>query len=278
VRRSLHLEASLLSRAHLEGGPTLGVEGDLRYSPDWLPFTLALSATGYLQWPDGALVRPGGPAEWSATLRGSLSRRFSICPALYHVPSVAAFGRLLSLESGRRYEDGNIDPDVFTTYKSEHRDGLVVSESLGYFPWLDTELWGRVSLTTDEDFGSPFLDHVTGWVGWRQYLSGTVVDLGYSVACFLADEDRSEGYVRHAAFLELLHELWLGPRDRLEIGVGYRHDFPDHEDTGFLSITWHFSNGRHYRDFWGGDVRFRGLREARIPRGYGDSIAEGRDE
>lgn len=278
IARSLHLEASFLSRAHVDGGPTLGAEADLRYSPPWLPFTAALSATGYLQWPDGGLVAPGGPSEWSAAIRGTLSRRFTICPWLYHSPSAAAFGRLLSLESGGRYAGTTIDPDVFTTYKRDHRAGLVVSETVGYLPWLDTEIWGRVSLTTNEDFGSPFLDHVAGWIGWRQYLYGTVVDLGYSVACFLADEDRSEGYVRHAAFLELLHDVWLGPRDRLEIGFGYRHDFPDDADTGFLSVTWHFSNGRHYRDFLGSDARFRALRETRIPRGYNNSIAERRDE
>ena len=92
---------------------------------------------------------------------------------------------------------------------------------------------------------------------------------------FFSDGDREDSDTRQAISAELFRDFWITPRSRLEIGFEYRHDFPDNEDAGFVSITWHFSNGRGLRDFWPSRSDFRNLREAYVPEHYNNSMGGG---
>ena len=270
-RLPAYFETSLLVRGHDDAGPSLGFEEDLHFRPRWLPLNFRLTGTAYCQWPDGGTVMPEGPLEWALALRGSLSRRYPLGLHAYHEPSVALLGRILSLEKGEHHYDAVLDQDVFTLYKADHPSSLTLSETIGYKPWLDVEWWGRASLTSNEELNPIEPDHLSGWLGWKQFHRPLELDAGYRVARFFGDADRDRPFTRHGPFLELLCEIWCSPRSRLELGLSYRHDFPENEDTGFVCLTWHFSNGRNYRDFWPGDVDFLDLRE---PRDWNDSIRE----
>jgi hypothetical protein len=129
-----------------------------------------------------------------------------------------------------------------------------------------------VSLTSNEDLGSPLLDNVSGWVGWKQYLKGAQLGVSYMLADFFDDEDRSGNRYRQAVAVDVLYDLWVDSCNRLELGVEYRHDFPTNVGSGFVFLSWHFSNGRGYLDFWPGDVDFLPLRTSRVPDGHGNSL------
>lgn len=267
-----HFESAVLSRFHADAGPSVGIEEDVHWTPDWLPFTLRLRGTGYLQWPEGPALLPEGPTEWSATLKGTASRFCRLGLNAYHLPSLSVFGRLLSLDDADDYPRDVLDLDVFTPYKEDHKAGLVISETFGYRPWLDTEWWAGASLTSNETLNPARPDHVSGRVGWRQFFRGWRLDAGYRVTRFFDDGDRSDGSTRQAVSAELFKDFWVTPRSRLEIGFEYRHDFPDNENAGFISITWHFSNGRGLRDFWPRRADFRNLREAYMPEEHNNFI------
>jgi len=224
------------------------------------------------------MALPEGPSEWSATLKGTASRYSKLGLNAYHLPAVSVFGRLISLDDTADYPDDVLDQDVFTPYKRDHKAGFILSETVGYRPWLDTEWWAGASLTSNENFNPGELDHVSGRVGWRQFVRGWRLDAGYRVTQFFNDRDRNDGTTHQAVSAEVFRDFWVTPRSRLEIGFEYRHDFPDNENAGFVSITWHFSNGRGLRDFWPTRADFRNLREAYVPEADNNSIkGDGRE-
>ena len=271
-------DTGFLVRVRRNGGPTLGFVEDLHSNPRWLPFTLRLAGAAYLQWPNGSAVGPSGPLEWSATLRGAISRRFPLGLKAYHAPSVSLFGRLLSLDDFDSFKPKDVDQDVFTPYKSNHKAGLVFSERVGVLPWQDTEWWARASLVSNEDLNPGDADQFATQLGWKQFIDGWLIDVQYRYTRFFNDSNRNRTFDRHAIGLQVLRDFWASPRDRLEAGVGFRHDFKDDVNTGFLFLAWHFSNGRGYRDFWPGDVDFLPLRKAREPAGQRNSVMGARNE
>jgi hypothetical protein len=171
-----------------------------------------------------------------------------------------------------------VDQDVFTPYKRDHRYGLGMSESIGYRPWLDTEWWVRGSLTTNEDFNPVDPDHVTGRIGWDQFLDGWVLGLDYRASRFFADDDRDEARTRQAVTFRALRDLWATPTSRIEAGLEIEYDFPEGEVGGVIFIAWHWSRGRVFRDFRPGEVDFSTLRAAGVPFAHCGRIAEATDE
>jgi len=271
---STWFETALLARAHERGGPALGIREEILHEPRWFPAALRLAATGFIQWPDGGSAEFDGPAETSATLRGSMSRRFGLGLTAYHMPSVALFGRVLSLEDSDDYRPGDIDPDVFTEYKNDHRHGLVLSESAGWRPWLDSELWIRGSVTSNEDMNPLDPDHVTGVVGWKQYWEGFQLDVHFQATEFFEDSDRSDQRLRQAIGFAVYTDLWASPSDRLEAGCEILQDLTEGETSGQVFLAWHWSRGRGYRDFRPGAIDFSPLRAARIPLDRENRIEE----
>jgi hypothetical protein len=267
-------ETGALGRAHLEGGPTFGLWEDIFHEGPWLPFALRLTGTGFVQWPDGGAMEPAGSPEWCLTLRGSASRRFPLGLNAYHLPSAALFGRLLSLHDGSEYDPDRLDPDVFTEYKDDHKAGLVLSETAGYRPWLDTEWWGRVALTSNQDLNPADPDQVSAWIGWKQYWDGWQIDVAFRAAWFFDDGDRADSREQQTIVVQVLRDWWVAPSHRLETGFELRHDFPDDETSGFVVVVWHFGNGRGYRDYRPGTIDFLPLRLAGSPLRANNRIAE----
>ena len=89
-----------------------------------------------------------------------------------------------------------------------------------------------------------------------------------------ADADRRDAALRHVLSCQLTRDIWLSIRDRLEIGVQYRHEIPDNIHTGFVFLAWHFSSGRGYRDYWPDEMDFRRLRTWGIPPHHNNSMEE----
>jgi hypothetical protein len=158
------------------------------------------------------------------------------------------------------YRAGRVDQDIFTTYKSDHRLGLILSDTLACRPWLDTKWWVRPSLLSNEDFG---VDHLSLRTGWTQAVGGLDVDAAYRVAWFMADEHRRIPLTQHLLYVDVLLHGWWYARRRSEIGFGLIHDLARGSTSANLTWTCYFDNGRDYRDYLPGELGFPALRRQR---------------
>jgi hypothetical protein len=273
-----YFETSVLARAHETRGPTLGLGEAIQHRPEWLPATLRLNGDGYLQWPEGDHFDPGGRVEWSLLGNASIGERFALARDLSTFLSLSVFGKLMSVEDADEYPFGLLDADIFTTYKDEHKIGCILSDSLTYRPWLDTEIGTRVSLTTNEDFNLVQPDHLRIRVGCRQFFRGLALGVKYEAIAFFEDKDRSEDRLRQTVGFDLLYDLWATPWDRLEVGCRVEQDISDGETNALFTIAWHWSNGRGYRDFAPNDIDFLALRKTRMFGNIDNSLKEGSRE
>ncbi len=272
-----HFETGLLGRRRERGGPTIGAWERIRYAPDWLPVTLGAQGEVFAQWPSGDPIVPSGPLEWSYKVEAGASRQVPFSLNAFMLPSVRVFGRHLSLSDKSRFDPGDLDQDVFSEFKYDHRYGLKLSDTFTYRPWIDTQWRMRASVTTNEDFNVFRPDSVRYSVDWGQYLAGFQIDVGYQLTYFFDDSDRSNSRTRHSVSLQATHDVWSNVEHRLEIGGVFRQDFPEDRSTGMVFLAIHFGKGRGYRDFRPGEVDFVGLRERRIPDRGLNRLATQRD-
>lgn len=279
-----YYETGVLGRLRQNSDRVLGLSERIYYnSPDW-PVTFRLGGSLFVENFGGALNVPGvSNTEWSATLAGSVRQRRYITPKWYHVPSMSAFVRHVSINSvsrqlanGRIIQEapaglaGRIDTDVYTTYKSAHRFGLGAAETLAYRPWLDTLFRTRLGIRFNEKVvGKP--DFVNFHATWDQRLGDAQLLFGYQFTHYFADDDRINSSQIPSLHAGLSWDIWQTNQSRWELGIAYRHFLRTPKDnTGFISLTWHFGEGRMYRDFQpGGSLvlpDFYNLRQRRIPQ------------
>lgn len=260
------------------GGPS-GLEAVSAQVPELAPGALT------------AMVSQDQGLEWAAQLRGAVSQQRRLGPKTVHLPRLALFARFLSLERNAllndeqaallgpllsptslaalrnslyRYQPEQLDQDVFTRYKADHRFGLTLSDTLEHRPWLDT-LWSAgFSLTSNQDFNLLRLDHL-GWrLGWKQLLGPLQLNAGYRGAYYLDDGDRSSESARNFLTLELLWDHWRLRQQRLALELELTQDLDRNETLALLSMFWHLGNGRGYRDFWPGEIDFDDLKQRNL--------------
>jgi hypothetical protein len=260
-----YFEAGALARIRENGGPTLGVQLALSQLPLYLPFTWSLAGSVYVQTPNGSTSNPlKGPMEMSASLQGSIYQLRELSPRTWHRPSFSLFGRALSRSDILIFNREDVDQDIFTTYKRNHLYGASFSESLLHRPWLDTLWLGTVSLTTNE-FDEVLPDHLSLSLGWKQLLKDFQLNARYMVTGYTSDQNRPGSLFRNNIGAELIYDRWLWSLDRIEVGARVNWHFETRDLTTLLAITWHFDNGRGFRDFFSGDVDFHDLRRRMVP-------------
>ena len=266
--RRLYYETDLLGRARTDGGPTLGLKGHLVYRPRWRRLTLGLSGKAFVQLPAW-----DSDTAASATLQASAAQRFDIGTKVFHLPSLALFGRVLSMDNASENASGRVDQDVFTPYKADHRAGLTLAERITYRPWLDTLWSARLALTTNEDLDIFAPDRLTLRLQWKQLVGAFQINTAYRYAHFFADDDRDSAKDRHTLYLDTRWEHWRpAGQHRLEVRLRLRYD-PVSSDLGvLLGVAWHMGSGRGYRDFRPGSIDFRDVRQHRIPQVFNNRL------
>ncbi|MGH8583286.1 MAG: hypothetical protein ACREWG_10980 [Gammaproteobacteria bacterium] len=266
--------AEALGREREQGGAVAGLRGAWSYRPRWADWNLDLNGSLYLQPEDTedlAGVDIDGIA-YSHFISASVHQVRAIRPKTEHRPQLSVFHRYTSEDEDLGIRDRRlrqaasrfIDQDVFTRYKALHPFGFTLGDTLYHRPWLDTWWYTGLQLTTNEmPFATP--DALSATAGWRQRLGPATLEAGYTLTRFFADDERKDGFTRPRLHLDLALERWLPGLDRADLDFGFRHDFQNHESTFGLSLRWHFSDGRAYRDFDFGPLAFRDLREQRVP-------------
>lgn len=254
-----YFRTDLLTRLRDAGGPTLGVQQrvDIR-RPDW-PVDVALGGNFYLQQPDGSTG-----TEWAASLRAELARQFELTPRLSHRPSLEVFQRWLSMDRNLDSHPERVDQDLFTPYKQDHRNGLGLGETLSYRPWLDTLVFTSFGLVSNTDLNPFDPDHIGVSLGARQLLGDWQAGAEYLIRRYFEDADRDRDLDRQRVRLALDWLGWRSAKNGLQGRVQVDWDEESDDYSGLVSLTWHRSNARFYRDFRPHDLGFRPLRRRRL--------------
>lgn len=250
----LRWDARALARSRPDGNESFGVGTGLRFRPNKSGLSLELTANAYGQ-------DLGSGQEHAFSLQGTVRHRHNVNRRLSLEERVSFFARDLSLDTLPAGEI--VDQDVFTRYKGQHRHGLKLYETLRFRPWLDSEFWGRLMVSTNEDFDLLSPDYAGGIIGYRQLVGSFWLEGDYRTFHYFADNDRRRDATRDALTLGAILES-KSPRSlalgRLEIGVRVRYDFHNGDVSGWLALGAHLDNGRGFQDFWRGAGPFQSLR------------------
>lgn len=257
-----HYRGDLLVRERERGGPTLGLRGSASTSPAWTSWNFQVEGSIFAQSPGN-----DGSFESAWNLRATATHAFALTPQVTLQPRVSVFWRGQSLGSNGFYALGRIDQDIYSPYRDNHPRGLELGETLTWQPWLDSAFYAGVKIVTNPDMNAVnAADHVAGRVGWRQMLGPLRLDANWDGQHYFEDSHRRDDSSGGALKLELGWEHWLARQQRLELGVTLQRDLARDSNLFGLSLTWHFGNGRAYRDFRPGEIDLRELRERRAPQ------------
>jgi len=249
----------ILGRIRRHGGPTLGVSGHLACSPVQTPYNYNLNGAFYIQRPE-----VGGEYEYSLYLDASIVDKREIGPKIYHTPSLAGYFRYMSMKDYNGYHIDDVDQDIFTTYRTEHRYGLRIADKIFYRPWLDSilTLYGKVTL--NEDLNPLRPDNMGFDIRWKQLIRATQTTLYYQETHYLPDNDRDEYTITRRLGLGASIEKWLDLNRRIEAGFRLIWHLNVDEFSGRLYLTIHLGKARGYRDFRYGEMAFPVIRQMHI--------------
>ncbi len=269
-----YFKTEVLARKHEFGGPTIGIFEDFTYLPRSVPLTFNLAGNVYIQAPKSGEVYWGkGRTEWSAYLRGRVSQKRDFNEKSYHVPAASIFVRALSMNEDSRYKGKELDRDVFTDYKADHKIGWRIGDTFYHRPFLDTLLFGGVSLTTNEQMNPFKLDYVSFRTGWSQLFGAVQTDLGYRFTHYYSDADRSGSNNRDFLSLGAHWDYWLENQDRVRLGFKTEYDLEAGEPSGSLNFSWFWSEGRGLKDFRPrAEERFHDLKERAVPSNRNNAV------
>lgn len=244
----------LLGRARSGGTPTLGAWMERRnISPlrllDW-----NYGLYGYLQ----DIEATGW--QGTATLRGALVHQQQISPYSSNNLTLAGVAHLMSLKERQADNESQIDNDLFSDYRYDHRWGLTLADTLHYRPWLDSDLSLRLGLSTNEDLNLFQPEQLFARARWDQLLGVGRMSLRYNWQRYLSDDDRQQSLPRYGPELRLSWDLWTQRRHRLELTGQLRHQQDSGESVGLIAISWH-RHDQQLTHFAPDEERFKALRQ-----------------
>ncbi|MCF7970138.1 MAG: hypothetical protein K9L22_03105 [Methylococcaceae bacterium] len=260
-----------LARYREHGGPTFGLQESFDWQPDSWPVNTKFNSHVFVQ-----ALEEG--AEWLGQVDLAFDKSLRLMPKTTLTPELSFFARYLSLQNDSRVRDisfqQQVDQDVYTPYKADHRYGMNTALTLRHRPWLDTLWEAKIAAASNENFNIFNPDHMTLQAQWKQYLDAFQVNAGYRVSFYQPDNDRASSSTRSFVKFKLTWDHWLVNQNRLELGLQYNYDIERSEHLPLLSFAFHFGQGRGYRDFRPGELGFLPLMQQRIPNEQNNRIEE----
>jgi len=190
------------------------------------------------------------------------------------------------------------DPDVYTKYLATHPKALNFSYKVYYRPFMDTQIWAQFSDTTTPALNFSKPDSTSMRVGLDQLLGPVILNFGFGRRHYYKtgmppltaqppnwiDPNRQFPFNRYIVDGGFSWNIWLRNHNRLEwklnvsrvVDKGLPTLLPTPTNPnpsvlgvntwiGFISFTWHFGNGRDFRDFSPDEILFKDLRERHLP-------------
>ena len=260
--------ADALVRAPATGSPVLGLRLAADVQVPWhaelpFPFSLEASLTGFAQHtPDGLGA--------SLTARAKVSQTRELTSTLSHTPTIGVVGRWMNLKAVT--DPSRVDTDIHTRYRETHRRELVLGDTLSWRPWRDSHFSAALNIVTKSDFNPLRPHHLLGDLQWRQLVGPGIVEFGLRGTRYLVGGERTQAFTQLEKRLGLGLEWWLADGARLELQAQLLH--AGYAGVwGGLELRWHWSRGRHLRDFAPSDIDFPARRGWRAPN-TGNRIEE----
>ncbi len=272
--RNQYRRTQWLMRPRLGSGPTFGFRHSrfnanrvVDDAPDngadsWGPLNSQWNVYALGQYAGTPLLPDANSFPWTAGFSGSISRKYHFNPNLSHRPRLSIHGRLLS-EDQNGFAPGELDQDIFTTYKRDHRYGLRFSDQFVYQCCLDRRVYLRPMLNSNEDQLIP--DNAGFEIGSDQLFGPIEMHVDYRLTGFFADNDRTGASVQNVFSLDLKTEHWHRGGHRSEIDFSIRHAIDGGTSVG-LFFNHFFNDGRGYRDFQPNSILFRALKQERAAK------------
>jgi len=163
-------------------------------------------------------------------------------------------------ETGDLFSEGELDRDIFTIYKLNHRFGLRLSDQFTFQRYLDRRFYLRPMLNSNEDQLVP--DNAGFAIGVDQLFGALQVHVGYRLTGFLSDNDRTETGIQNVVRLDLKSEKWNHAGFRSQVDFSLIHELEGGTSVG-ISLSSFFNDARRYRDFRPGTILFRSLKQER---------------
>jgi len=267
-------KTELLVRPRLGSGPTFGfrhgrqdsnriVDDASNNSADsWGPLYSQWNVFAFGQYAGTPLLPDSHSFPWTAGLSGSISRKHYFNPNLSHRPVLSFHGRFLS-EDNNGFAPGELDQDIFTRYKRDHRYGLRLSDRFVYQCCLDRRVYLRPMLNSNEDQLIP--DNAGFEIGSDQLFGPIQLHADYRMTQFFADNDRSKAALQNLFRVDVKVERWHRGGHRSEIDLSVRHAIDGGTSFG-LFFHHYFNDGRGYRDFNPNSILFRSLKQERAAK------------
>lgn len=190
--------------------------------------------------------------ESISTLKTSLTHFKKLNEKVTNSFTGSIFGRYLS----QKYFIEEIDSDIFSEYKLNHQYGLSLSDTIKYRPYLDTLLFTRAKLSSNENFS---LDNYSLKFGVKQLIDKFELHLDYTYLEYLKDRDRSTDISREYLKFAILFDWWSEYLNRFNLRFDFKQELSSGEFFGGFFIEYNFSEGRGFRDFIGYEREFVGF-------------------
>ncbi|SEK44416.1 hypothetical protein [Halomonas daqiaonensis] len=196
-RRFFSRSDMLLRR--FDGQEVLGARQWVDVYPEESDWQLGFFGEAYLQ--PGEVQDLDGDNHWSARVQTSLERTYRLSPRLRHEPGITLNQRWLSLDSVPGTALPELDPDVFSPYKRDHRRSLVLADRLTWTPHLDQRVYLEGALVSNESLNPFDLDHLEVTAAARQLFGSAAGEVGVRWRRYFNDDDRTTSLDRKRVFL-----------------------------------------------------------------------------
>ncbi|CAM4164819.1 hypothetical protein VRRI112168_16435 [Vreelandella rituensis] len=240
--RRLFSRSDLLLR-WLEGSENmLGAKQWIDFYPEDSNWQLGFFSEAYLQ--HGKIDELDGDNHWSARLQASIERTYQLSPRLRHEPGLTLNQRWLSLDSVPDGALAELDPDVFSPYKNDHKRSLVLSDRLTWTPHLDQRIYLEGVLVSNESLNPFDPDYLEVTTAARQLFGSVAGEAGVRWRRYFNDNDRSDSIDRKRAFVGGNLLRWGAGANALTLRAETDYDI-DRRNFGFqLRIGFEANAGR----------------------------------
>ncbi len=264
--KNRYVETTLLGRYFEDMNSTFSAQQQIRWNELFGNWDAQLSGRFFAQQPVNRFTAKAEYWQGAAVARASISQHLTLGSKWSHRPLAAYFVRYLSISPPERAQVGDVDRDLYTDYKWQHRSGILVEDRLVWQPWQDTEFWLTGRIISNGNFRDRRPDQTQILAGYKQLAGAFELNLDASVYQFFPDEDRQTSQRHEYAGAQLNWEHWLGRLYRLTGFVDLNYNINQKRLLWRSGLSFDLSKGRAYRDFMPGQVSFKKARTLRLWR------------
>lgn len=240
--RRLFSRSDVLLRRFETSQDVLGARQWVDFYPEDSDWLLGLFGEAYLQ--PGSIPGLDGNNHWAARLQGRVERTYHLSSRLRHEPGITVSQRWMSLDAVPSDVLPDIDPDIFSPYKDDHRRSLILSDRLTWSSYRDQRLYLEGALVSNASLNPFDPDYLEVTTAARQLFGSVVGEAGVRWRHYVDDGDRASSLDRERIFVGGHLLRFDGGANAITLRAETDYDI-DRRDVGFgLRIGFEANEGR----------------------------------